>query len=210
MRSGPSSQSNQKAPTVSPKVARMPYPCCRPCFAWRCWRLHALWSSSLGDPCALAGGLLAAQLVELDLAQADRLGGDFNALILAQELDRGFQREPRRRRHPLQHVSAGGTHVGLLLLLDRVDVEVLGAGVLADDHPLVDLLAGPDEKRAAILQAEQGVAGALAAPVGDDRAGWAQAQLARPALPALKDVVHDAGAPRLGEELGAQADQAAR
>ena len=32
--------------------------------------------------------LLALDLVELDLAQADRLGGDFDALVLAQELER--------------------------------------------------------------------------------------------------------------------------
>ena len=111
-------------------------------------------------------------------------------------------------RHALQHVGAGGAHVGLLLLLDRVDVHVLGAGVLADDHPLVDLLAGADEEGAAVLQADQRVAGGLAAAVGDDRAGGAEAQLAGPALPALEDVVHDAGAAGLGEELGAQADQA--
>ena len=36
-----------------------------------------------------------------------------------------------------------------------VDVEVLAAGVLADDHALVDLLARADEERAALLQAEQ-------------------------------------------------------
>ena len=39
----------------------------------------------------LASGLLALGLVEHDLAQADRLGGDFDALVLAQELQRPFQ-----------------------------------------------------------------------------------------------------------------------
>ena len=39
--------------------------------------------------------------------------------------------------------------------LTGVDVEVVGARVLADDHALVDLLAGPDEQRAALLQVHQ-------------------------------------------------------
>ena len=53
-----------------------------------------------------------------------------------------------RRDQPLQLVAGGGAHVGELLLLGRVDVHVVGAGVLADDHALVDLGAGPDEQRA--------------------------------------------------------------
>ena len=83
------------------------------------------------------------------------------------------------------------------------------AGVLADDHPLVDLLAGADEEGAALLQAEQGEAGGLAAAVGDEGAGRPGAQLPGPGLPAVEDVVEDAGAAGLGEELGAEADQAA-
>ena len=93
--------------------------------------------------------------------------------------------------------------------LHGVDVEVLGAGVLADDHALVDLLAGPDEQRAALLEVEQGERGHRAAAVGHQRAGRARAQLAVPRLPAVEHVVHEPGAARLGEELGAKADQPA-
>ncbi len=203
-----SSRSKQQAPNALPRAARTASRPCRRCSAASC--RPAARSRQTSGSAARAGGLLALQLVELDLAQADRLRRHFDALVLAQELDRGFQREACGRRHALQHVGAGGAHVGLLLFLGRVDVHVLGAGVLADDHPLVDLLAGADEERAAVLDADQRVAGGLAAAVGDDRAGWAQAQLARPALPALEDVVHDPGAAGLGEELGAEADQAAR
>ena len=53
-------------------------------------------------------------------------------------------------------------------------------------------------------------AGRLAAPVGDEAAGRPRAQLAVPRLPRLEDVVDDPGAARLGEELGAEADQPAR
>ena len=70
-----------------------------------------------------------------------------------------------------------------------VDVEVVGARVLADDHPLVDLVAGPDEQRAALLQVEQREGGDRAAAVGDQRAGRPRAQLAVPRLLALEDVV---------------------
>ena len=85
----------------------------------------------------------------------------------------------------------------------------VGAGVLAHDHALVDLLAGADEHRPALLQVHQRELGGGAAAVGDERAGRAGAELADPRLPALEDVVDEAGAARLGEELGAEADQAA-
>jgi hypothetical protein len=49
-------------------------------------------ADGLADAGALAGGLLALRLVQLDLAQADRLRRHFNALVVAQELQRRFQR----------------------------------------------------------------------------------------------------------------------
>ena len=94
--------------------------------------------------------------------------------------------------------------------LRGVDVEVVGAGVLADDHALVDLLAGLDEERAALLQRVQGEGRRAPGAVGHERAGRARAQVARPRLPAVEDVVQEAGAAGLGEELGAEADQPAR
>ena len=50
---------------------------------------------------------------------------------------------------------AGGAHVGELLFLGRIDVHVVGAAVLADDHALVDLVAGRDEQLGPLLQAVQ-------------------------------------------------------
>ena len=75
---------------------------------------------------------------------------------------------------------------------DGVDVEVVRARVLADDHALVELLAGPDEQRAALLQVHQRELRRDARAVGDQRAGRARAQLAGPRLPAIEDVVQDA------------------
>ena len=104
--------------------------------------------------------------------------------------------------------DGGRPHVGLLLLLGRVDVHVLGPGVLPDDHPLVDLDPGPDEQGAPLLQVGQGVGGGRPAAVGDHGAVGPGAQLAVPGLVALEHVMELPGAPGLGQELGAEADQA--
>ena len=62
----------------------------------------------------------------------------------------------------------------------------------------------------ALLEVHQRELRCDAAAVGDERAGRPRAQLARPWLPAVEHVVQEPGAARLGEELGAEADQAAR
>ena len=53
--------------------------------------------------------------------------------------------------------DAGRAHVGQLLLAADVDRQVVVAAVLADDLPLVDLLAAADEQDAALLQIVQRV-----------------------------------------------------
>ncbi len=69
-------------------------------------------------------------------------------------------------------VGAGGAHVGELLLADAVDVEIVVAGVLADDHAFVDLDAVAEEEDAAVLDAVQRVGvvvpwrSEMSAPVG--------------------------------------------
>ena len=95
-------------------------------------RLTPSAGSVLGGPLRPAGRLGPLGGVELGLAQAHAVGSDLDALVLAQELDRLLEREQLRRDQADQDVGAGGADVGLLLLLGRVDVEVVGAGVLAD------------------------------------------------------------------------------
>ena len=56
-------------------------------------------------------------------------------------------------------IGGGGAHVGQLLFAHGVDVEIVVARVLADDHAFVDLHAGADEEFAALLQAIEGVGG---------------------------------------------------
>ena len=106
--------------------------------------------------------------------------------------------------------AVDGAHVGELLLLGDVDVHVLVARVLADDHALVDLLRRLDEERAALLQVDHGERRHGAGAVGDERAVDAGLDRAGPRLVALGDRRRDAGAAGVGEEPRAEADEAAR
>ena len=106
-------------------------------------------------------------------------------------------------------VRGRGPHVGELLLLRDVDVHVVGAGVLADDHALVDRRAGADEQLAPVLHVGEGVGRRVAGAVGHEDAGLAARDLALPLHPALEQGVHDRGAAGVGQELGADADEAA-
>ena len=96
------------------------------------------------------------------------------------------------------------------LLLRRVDVEITGACVLSDDHPLVDLGAGSDEELSPLLQVEQRERGRGAASVGDKAPRWPRPQGSVPRFVAVKDVVENAGAARFRQELGTEADEPSR
>src|SRR5262249_2435297 len=111
----------------------------------------------------------------------------------------------RGEAHPL--VGGGRTHVGQLLFLGDVDVHVVVAGVLADDLALVDLLARADEHHAPRLQVIDGVGCRPPGPVGHQRAVLAVADTARPVVPAVEEVVEQAGAASVGQELRSVPDQ---
>ena len=89
----------------------------------------------------------ALGLVEHDLAQPHRVRGDLDALVGAQQLERLVERELAVGDQAHEHLGGRGADVREVLLARGVDVEVVGARVLADDHALVDLLAGADEQR---------------------------------------------------------------
>ena len=59
------------------------------------------------------------------------------------------------RHQANRFVGGGRTHVGQLLLAHHVHVQIVVAGVLADDHALVDLDARTNEQIAAVLQSFQ-------------------------------------------------------
>src|SRR3954452_7508079 len=164
----------------------------------------------LGVP-RLRAGALAGPLdtVQDHLADAHHIWRHLDALVDRAELEGLLEDQPARPGEALELVAGGGAYVRQLLLPRHVDVEVLGARVLPDDHPLVDVRARLDEERAAVGELQHRVAGDRAGPVGDQRAGVPAADLARPREVALEDGVGDPGAPGLGEEVGAEADEPA-
>ncbi len=134
----------------------------------------------------------------------------FHQFIVVDEFDGLLEAHQARRNQAQGFVGARGPHVGLLLLAADVDVHVARTRVLANDHAFVDGHGGLDEHLAAILQIRDGIGRHRAGSVGDQGAGRARGNRTVPRLPAGEQVVHDAGAARLGEELRAEADQAAR
>ena len=158
-------------------------------------------------PARLASPVVLAQL---PLAQPQVGRRDLDQLIGGDELDRRLQGHRRRRRQAQRLVVAVGADVGQLLFLGRVDVHVAGPAVLADDHALVDLYAGADEQRRPLLQVEQPVGVRRPGAVADQHAAGAVGHVARPRPVALADLVQQRGAARLGQQLAAVADQAAR
>src|SRR6478752_8698985 len=146
--------------------------------------------------------------IEDDLADAHGVGRHLDALVLTAELEALLEAQPARRHDLLEVVGGGGADVRQLLLLGDVDVHVVGAGVLADDHALVDVGRRVGEEDAALLEVDHGVRGDGAGTVRDERAARARRDGAEPRLVVLEDVVGDARAAGLGEELGAEADEA--
>src|SRR5882757_5957444 len=129
--------------------------------------LDALGGSGLALALALRGGTGAFRGGELDLAQANRLGRHLDAFVVADELQRLLERERAGRDQADQVVRAGSSHVGQLLRLRGVDVEVIATRALADDHALVELVGRRNEERAALLEVLDREPGRLAAAVGD-------------------------------------------
>ena len=70
-------------------------------------------------------------------------------------------------------VAAGGANVGELLLLERIDGEIVGPAVDPDHHPFVHLRAGSDHHAPPALQVEQRIADRSAGGVRDENPGFA-------------------------------------
>src|SRR5687768_13436223 len=110
--------------------------------------------------------------VEVAFAEADALRRYLDQLVLVDVCDRLLERQAFWWRKPYGFVlRPTRAEVGQLLGLQGVDLEVLGLGVLADDHAFVDRLAGRDHQRAAVLERVERVSDRLAAGVGDQDAG---------------------------------------
>src|SRR4051794_37100717 len=129
--------------------------------------IGACWRPSVGSilRASPSSCLDTCHRLEFDLAQPHGMRCDLDTLVLAHELEGLVQRELAGGYEPHQDVGGGRAHVGQVFFLHRIDVQVLRAGVFAHDHPFIDILAGLDEHRPALLQIEQGEARGLAATV---------------------------------------------
>src|SRR5712692_410145 len=157
-----------------------------------------------GDPT-----LEATAAGERTLAQAERLRCDLEQLVLADPLQTLLEIHDARRGELDALVGRRGAHVGELLFLGDVDVEVVVAAVLAGDHALVDLFTRAQEHHAARLEVVDRVARRAARAVGDEGAALTVGDIALPLVPAVEEVVEQTSAASIGEELGAIADQSA-
>ena len=86
---------------------------------------------------------------------------------------------------------------------------VVAAGVLGDDHPLIDLVARLDEHRSALLEIIEGEGDDLAAYQADHHAVGPAGDVALGGLIVVEVVVHDRLALRGAHQAVPQADQAA-
>ena len=84
------------------------------------------------------------------------------------------------------------------LALAGIDGDVVFAGVFADDHAFVDLLARLDHEPAALLDHVQGVGGGFAGFHADERAVLAGGDLAAVGAVFVEEVAHDARALAFG------------
>ena len=143
------------------------------------------------------------------LADAQVLRGDLQQLVLCQELQAALQAQLADGDQAQSVVGAGRTGVGQVLGLADVHVHILAGSGVADDHALVHLLAGAHQQGAALLSVEQTVGDGLAGLKADQRTGGAVGNHASPDIVTVEDLVDDAFAVGIGQELVAVAEQAA-
>src|SRR5215210_5337575 len=144
------------------------------------------------------------------LAQPDGFRGDLDQLVLADVLQGVFEGHLAHGRQVEGVVGAGGAHVGELLVLAHVDVQVVLATVLAHDHADVHLGCRRDEEAAALLKFPDRVREGTSGLRCHQAAVLTRLEVARPRRVAVEDVAHDALALRHRQELRAKAEQGAR
>ena len=133
----------------------------------------------------------AGQRVEQNLADSHEMGGDFHELIVLDVLQSLLKRELYGGREDYLLVRSGGAHVGELLGLADVDVQVPFPCVLADYLPAVVLLARLHEEAAAVQQLVYGVGNCLARLKRYKRAVVALLYIALVGLVLLETVCYD-------------------
>ena len=134
---------------------------------------------------------------------------DFHELIFLDIFQRFLQGELDGRRQDDLVVGARGAHVGELLGLADVDVQVALTGVLADDHAAVDFLARLDKEAAAVQELVHRIRNGLTRLQGDEGTVGAHLDIALVRLIILEAVRDNRLALAGGEEVGAKAHETA-
>ena len=137
------------------------------------------------------------------------VGGDFDVLVLLDVFEGLLEAEYHGRNDAGLVVGTACAHVGEFFRLGDVDDDVLVLGALAHDLSGVDLFLGEDEEAAAVLQLVDGVGVSRAAFHGDERAVGTTLDVAFPGLVLEEAVGHYGLAGAGGEDVVAQADDAA-
>src|SRR6201991_1055384 len=157
-----------------------------------------------------ARSLLAVVLGQVLLAHADFLRGDFDQLVVIDEVQGLLQRELGCRGQLDRIVLTGGAHVGQRLRLDRVDGEVVVLRVNADELAFIHGVAFGGEQLAAFLEGSERVGRGVAAGVRDHDAVLALGDRGRVVRAVfLEHVEQQARTLGQGLELVLEADQAA-
>ena len=115
----------------------------------------------------LAVFAFAFDRVELTFAEAEGFRGDFEKLVVEEEVDTLLEGILGVRGELDSAVGGVGAHVGQLLFFADVDVEIFLFVAEANDHALVNWDTGRNEEDAAGLGGVKGIGGRGAGLEGD-------------------------------------------
>ena len=71
-------------------------------------------------------------------SEADGFGGDLNQLVVPDKMNGPLERHGLYRREQHMIVLSGSPHVGQLLFLAGIDIDVVVPVVFADDHAFIN------------------------------------------------------------------------
>lgn len=106
-------------------------------------------------------------------------------------------------------ICGGGSGVGQMLFLADIQLDILSAGTLSDDHTGVYLFARSDKESASLLCGEKTVGYGFAGLKGNQRTGGAVSNLAPEWLIAIEDGIDDSVTLGVCHELPTVADESA-
>src|ERR1700744_1944235 len=101
-----------------------------------------------------------------------------------------------------------GTDIGQLLALEHVDLKVIAAGMLADDHATINLPARLDHHPAPVLQFPHRVSHRVALVGPEQHTVAPTDDFTAMRTIGMKKPIHDSSATSIGQKFAPVADQA--